>query len=111
VEILKENEEITQEGKGLKLIVPFEVKWLFYFMALDRVIQLFTNVYDSLKSMKDEDGIANKLFSVYQKFETVPIFIMLIDLLEPINILAIKLQKNSLSIEEGNFEYVSCVTN
>jgi len=105
VELLSEKEEITEEGDDLKLVVPFEVRWLSIFPAIERVLQLFTSCYEALKELSNNEKAAKDLFEKLQKFETIATFVMLADLLEPINFLVTIRQTNSLSIDLVAFEY------
>ena len=114
VQLLLDNEILEGDEDcetNLKLIVPFEVRWLSSYAAIERMRKLFVPVYHAFESLqKEKDELIGKaLFVKFQSFETISTLILIEDLLEPAYILTKSLQKNCLTIEEVNFTSRCCI--
>ena len=108
--LLQKNEILRGEGPNMNLVVPLDVRWLSYFDAIERLLESFQSVYQTLKGLKASDIYAETLFTQISSFDNIFLLLLVADLVDPIHILSKVLQNNALMMEQVNVAYKACIT-
>jgi len=69
-------EDLRQNQNILKLIRPFDVRWLSYSPAIERIIELYPSIISALQDIYTEskDDEANELFNRLIKFDQIALY-------------------------------------
>jgi hypothetical protein len=84
-------------AKDLELLKPIDNRWLSNLRALKRVIELFPSVIQALTNIRD-DPYADGLMINMTRFSQFTTMLILVDVLEPIDILCNTCQKKGIKI-------------
>jgi hypothetical protein len=110
--ILYENEDDYELQKYLKLLKPFDIRWLSLKASIERIIKLDGPICKSLEEIYNSNKISNQLAlelcTELRKFEILSQMVIILDILEPISKYLKFLQNRNINMLGVNIKYDLC---